>query len=143
MKKTKIISFAALATLGAGFAVTPITASAKTYTTPKSIRGTWYAKSGSSYDTIAAKTTGFKWLGTNYKLKAKVTKTKFSKATTRSKVVRGKTFFKVKAFMSTYYMRVSKAKVNGKYRKVLYMYSNGLTTAYFTSKVNKDYHWAD
>ncbi|MBT9672808.1 hypothetical protein GPK34_12295 [Secundilactobacillus kimchicus] len=143
MNNVKIVSLAALATLGVSFAATPLTAAAKTNTTPRAIRGTWYSKSGSGYDTMAIKTTGIKWFGVNYKLKAKVTKTKFSHSKSRSKVVRGNTFYKVKAFMSPYYMRVSKVKVNGKYRKALLMYSNGLTTAYFSNKINQTYHWAD
>ncbi|RRK09267.1 hypothetical protein D1831_13675, partial [Lactiplantibacillus garii] len=114
-------------------ATSPQTAEAKTYTIPKSVRGTWYAFNTSTYKYNKVHITkhGEYHSGYYYKQRGKAKVQKFG----------GVKYYQLWTSVNPVGVRASKGKFMGKKRAVLYIASQGVVTAYFHKHIRLTYRY--
>ena len=130
-KKWLVWLVAILAVMTGGVLAQAQTASAKTYTIPKSLRGKWYAYSMDTgkYDTINLTKTGEKRGKKTYKQRVKVKKV----------TLRHQKYYELLTTVNPFDVRVTKGTAFGKKRTMLWMASQGRITAYFRNKIHVSY----
>ena len=136
MKQRKNMTMLLLAIAALFFGLVAInnqTAEAKSYTIPKSVRGSWYAFNMSKYTYSKVHITahGEYHAGHYYKQRGKAKATK----------LHGTKYYKIWTSVNPYYVRASKGNFLGKKRAVLWVNSQGTVTAYFHSKIPLTYQW--
>lgn len=136
MKKHQLISAILLTvcTLLLGLImINPQTAQAKSYTTPKSVRGTWYSFNMSTYkyNKIHITKHGEYRSGYYYKLRGKTKSEKLGKSKYRQ----------IWTGVNPYDVRTSKGTFLGKKRAVLWVASQGQVTAYFHQHLHLSYQY--
>jgi len=134
MKKSKRIVALILAVSALLFGVFMLntgTAQAKSYSIPKSIRGTWYC-----YDNDNGK-----FYKLRYGKKGEYQGKTFMKQRGKVKSVKlkGKKYHEIWTSVNPYDVRTTTGKFAGKKRRVLWFLSQGTATAYFRKKIRVTY----
>ncbi len=136
MKKHQLISAILLTvcTLLLGLImINPQTAQAKSYTTPKSVRGTWYSFNMSTYKYNKIHITKHgEYHGKHFdKLRGKVKRVKYG----------NRKYYEIWTTVNPFDVRVSKETLLGKKRTVLWVGSQGTATAYFRKHLRLSYSY--
>ncbi len=134
MKKSKHV-FALLLMLSAllfgVFILNTDSAQAKSYSIPKSLRGTWYCYDHDTgrYSKIRYGKKGQYYGKKVMKQRGKVKHVKF----------KGKKYYQIWVSVNSYDVRTTRERIADKKRRVLWVFSQGTATAYFRKKIRVTY----